>query len=147
MANLNVYNSVTAQGGRTAKYGDFTVVFMHSCAFATTPAELMQHSNWARGRMSSGNAARDRTTFTDRFETVIARNGSGLRTRGSRGVLQRMIKSMKANALQMEEWSIPHDINESLEIQKKPATTPEPAHTLAGAPTTAPTAAPGQPKD
>lgn len=62
---------------------------------------------------------RDRTSFVDRFETVIARIGSGVRTKGSRGVLQRIVKSMKANALLLEEWSIPHDINESLEIKPK----------------------------
>lgn len=124
MANNTVYNSVTALGGRVARYGDFTVVFMNACAFATTPIELMQHHNWARSRVSCGNAVRDRASFADRFETVIARNGSGLRTRGSRGVLQRMVKSMKANALLMEEWSIPHDLNDSVEIKRKPAVVP-----------------------
>lgn len=122
--SVSVLTSAFANGGRVTRYGDFSVVQMHGCSFATTPMELMQQQNWARARQSSGNKVRDCSLFTDRFMTVVARNGSGLRTRGSRGVLQRMIASMKANALTLSEWSIPHDINDGVEIQRKPPRPP-----------------------
>lgn len=119
-----ILTSVLANGGRVSRYGDFTILRMHATAFAATPIELMQHQNWARGRISSGNANRDRTAFTDRFDTIVARSGSGLRTKGSRGLLQRIVKSMKANGLILSEWSIPHDLNDGVEIKKKPQPAP-----------------------
>jgi len=115
-----VLNSVLANGGRTSRYGDYTVVFMHACTFITTPMEFMQMQNWARARMSCGNPVRDRTLFVDRFETVLARSGGGIATKGAKGVLQRIVKSMKANAMSMDEWSIPLNLDESVEIARKP---------------------------
>lgn len=125
--SATVYSSVFAIGGRTVRYGDFTMVYMQGGAFITTPMELTQMQNWARGRMSSGNAARDRTLFVERFETVLARMGCGLSTRGSRPLLARIVKSMIANAVSMEEWSIPHNVNESVEIKPRPPAALPPA--------------------
>ena len=116
-----VLNSVFATGGRVARYGEFSIVYMHNGAFITTPMELVTHQNWARGRVSSGNAVRDRTAFVDRFETVLARVGSGLATKGSRGLLQRIVKAMIAAAVPMESWAVPLNLNESMEMKKKPA--------------------------
>jgi hypothetical protein len=116
----NVLASVLASGGRAARYGDYTVVFMQAGAFVTTPMEFVQAQNWARGRVSSGSAVRDRTTFVDHIETVLARIGSGFATKGNRQILSRMVKSMKANAMVMDEWSVPHNLDESVEMKKKP---------------------------
>lgn len=116
-----VFMSVFATGGRIARYGEFSIVYMHTGAFITTPIELLQHQNWARGRTSSGNAVRDRTAFTDRFETLLARVGSGLSTKGSRGLLQRIVKAMAAAAVPLESWSVPLNLNETMEMKKKPA--------------------------
>ena len=123
----NVLNSVFATGGRVARYGEFSIVFMHSGAFITTPMELVTHQNWARGRTSSGNAVKDRTAFTDRFETLLARVGSGLATKGSRGLLARIVKSMIASALPLEQWSIPMNLNEGVEMKKPKPVAPVPA--------------------
>jgi len=121
-----VFTSVMQHGGRTSRYGDFTVVHMHGCSFITTPMEFMQMQNWARGRMSCGTPARDRSSFTDRFETLLARVGSGLTSRGNRMALGRIVKSMKANAVFLEEWSIPRDLDAGVEIRKrKPAADPQ----------------------
>jgi len=116
-----VFTSVFASGGGTSRYGDYIVVKMSNCSFITTPVEFQQVSTWARGRVSSGTPHRDRTVFAERFETVIARSGSGVATKGNRSALSRIVKSMKANAMFMEEWSIPRDLNESMEMKKKPA--------------------------
>lgn len=116
--SATVLTSVLAHGGRTTRYGDFTIVHMHGCSFITTPMEYMQMQNWARGRTSCGNPARDRTTFLDRFETVLGRAGGGVATRGNRAVLARIVKGMKANAVFIEEWMVPHDLNQSMEMKR-----------------------------
>jgi len=117
--STNILASVFAGGGRTSRYGEYTVVFINACAFITTPMEFVQAQNWARGRVSTGNPVRDRAAFVDHIATVLARNGSGIATKGSRPVLANIVKSMKANAMLMDEWSIPHNLNESVEIKKR----------------------------
>jgi len=116
--SATVLTSVLAHGGRTSRYGEFTVVHMHGCSFITTPMEYMQMQNWARGRTSTGNPARDRTTFVERFETVLARVGGGVSTRGNRSVLSRIVKAMKANSMFLEEWSVPRDLDQGMEMKR-----------------------------
>lgn len=117
--SATVLMSVLAHGGRTNRYGEFTIVHMHGCSFITTPMEYMQMQNWARGRMSCGNPVRDRTAFVDRFETVLGRAGSGVATRGHPSALGRIVKAMKANSLFLEGWLVPHDLGNSVEIKRK----------------------------
>ena len=114
-----ILTSVFAAGGATSRYGDFIIVKMASCWFITTPMEFQQMSNWARGRMSSGTPQRDRMTFVERFETVLARSGSAVATRGNRSMLSRIVKSMKTNSVFLEGWNIPHDLDASVEIKRK----------------------------
>ena len=113
-----ILTSVFAHGGRTGRYGEFTIVYMHGCTFITTPMEFMQQQNWARARVSGGNPARDRTAFVDRFETVLARSGGGVATRGNRSVLARIVKAMKASSIFLEEWMIPRDLEQSMEMKR-----------------------------
>lgn len=122
----SILSSVEAHGGRSSRYGDFTVVHMHGCTFITTPMEFAQMRNWARGRVSSGNAVRDRTTFVDRFELVLAHVGAGVASRGNRMALSRIVKSMVANALMLEDWVVPPNLDEGVEI-RKPVPRPAPA--------------------
>ena len=121
-----VYASAFGSGGGTSRYGDFVVVRMQNLSFITTPMELQQVSTWARGRITSGTSQRDRTVFVERFETIIGRIGSAITTRGSRGVLSRIVKGMKANALMIAEWSIPHDLDAGVEIKRKVPAAPVP---------------------
>jgi hypothetical protein len=114
-----VLSSVLAHGGRTNRYGEFTVVHMHGCSFITTQMEFTQNQNWARARTSCGNPVRDRTAFTDRFETILGRSGSGVSTRGNRSVLSRIVKAMKASSILLEEWMIPRDLDAGMEMKKR----------------------------
>jgi len=116
-----ILTSVQAHGGRVTRYGEFTMVFMHGSSFITTPMEYMQNQNWARARVSSGNAGRDRTTFVDRFETVLGRSGSGIATRGNRSILARIVKAMKSSAVFVEDWAVPRDLEQGMEMKKKVA--------------------------
>jgi hypothetical protein len=131
--SATVLTSVLAHGGRTNRYGEFTVVHMHGCSFITTPMEYMQMQNWARGRVSCGSASRDRTTFVDRFETILGRSGGGVATRGNRSVLSRIVKAMKANAVVIEGWMVPHDLDQGMEMKRPKGWAPDarPAATVA----------------
>jgi hypothetical protein len=116
--SATVLTSVLAHGGRTNRYGEFTVVHMHGCSFITTPMEYTMNQNWARGRVSCGNASRDRTVFTDRFETILGRSGSGVSSRGNRSVLSRIVKAMKASSMMLEEWMVPRDLDAGMEMKR-----------------------------
>ena len=130
-----ILTSVLAHGGRAARYGEFTIVTMHTGAFVTTPMEFFQHQNWARARVSTGNPSRDRTLFVDRFDTLIGREGSGVSTKGSPMALSRIVKAMKAAAIFMEGWAVPRNIDTSVEVKKpppvKPLEAPAPHATIA----------------
>lgn len=126
-----ILHSVMASGGRAVRYGEYTMVLMQAGTFITSPMEFVQMQNWARARMSTGNPVRDRASFMDRFDTVLARSGSGLATKGNRVALQRIIKAMTANSVPLEEWTIPHNINESVEIAKKKPVEPAVANARA----------------
>ena len=121
-----ILTSVLAHGGRTGRYGEFTIVYMHGCTFITTPMEFMQQQNWARARTSTGNPARDRTAFVERFETVLGRSGSGIATRGNRSVLSRIVKAMKAASIYLEEWMVPRDLDQSMEMKRPKGWVPVP---------------------
>jgi len=141
MSAATVLTSVFAHGGRTGRYGEFTIVYMHGCTFITTPMEFMQQQNWARARVSTGNASRDRTSFIDRFETVLGRSGGGVATRGNASALSRIVKAMKASSLPLEEWMIPRDLGAGMEM-KRPKGWISPAVARAAAAAAAVVAAP-----
>lgn len=133
-APATIFGACFANGGRSSRYGEFTMVHMHGCSFITTPMEFTQVGNWARGRVSSGNAVRDRSTFIDRFETVLGRVGSGVASRGSKPQLLRIVKAMKANAVFLEEWNVPRDLEGGVEIKRKDKPAEPPAAKPGGTP-------------
>lgn len=134
MKVLTLLQSASSPTIRTARYGDFVIVTLQSAAFATTAQDYQQAETWARGRTSLGNSQRDRSAWMDRHETLLARSGGGIATKGARSILARIVKGMEQNGIQINEWSIPHNINESVEVQKpkpKPAAAvPAPTPTL-----------------
>ena len=58
--------------------------------------------------------------------SVLARVGGGVATRGNRSVLARIVKAMKASSMFLEEWSIPRDLNESMEMKRPKGWAPTP---------------------
>lgn len=117
--SATIFTAVFGSGGRTSRYGEFTVVFMDALSFITTPMEFQQVTMWARSRQSCGRPQADRMAFVARFETVLARSGTGVATRGNRKQLSTIVKSMKANAMSTDEWNIPLNLDESMEIKRK----------------------------
>lgn len=102
------------------------VVTLQSAGFAVTAQELQTAEAWARSRASLGNAQRDRSSFIDRFETILARCGSGFASKGSRAVLAHIVKGMQQNGIEIKEWSVPHNTFESVEVQKPKSAAPIP---------------------
>jgi len=100
--------------GRTILYGDYVLIVVSGGAFITTPQEFQQVESWARARRSSGVKSKDRTVFVEKFQTVIARRGSGFATRGNPAVITTLVKAMKANETPLADWSIPPEILEAV---------------------------------
>lgn len=111
--------TVFHNGGASSRYGDFVLVKLASARFLVTAQDFRMTTNWARGRISSGYPVRDCATFTDRFETLLARRGCGLASRGSRPLLRRMVEGIRQMNLGLDQWSIPANINESVEISRR----------------------------
>lgn len=111
--------SAFSGGACTARHGDFVVVKFPASTFAASAFDYHRVQTWARGRMSMGNAQRDRVAFVDRFETLLARGGSGVATKGNRPALRLLIKGLSQSGAVISEWSVPHNIDESVEIARR----------------------------
>ena len=109
-----------ASGGRSSRYGDFVIIRLQALSFVATAMEFQQVQTWARSRLSQGAAHRDRMAFVDRFETVLARSGGGIATKGSRKVLAALVKNMKQAGLDLEGWLVPQQLEDDIEIKRKP---------------------------
>ena len=119
MSSITLLAGAMSGGGRVTRNGDLTVIYLHACSFATTAGESARAHSWARSKNSFGNAQKDRTAFIERFESVLARNGAGIATKGSMPILQGIVRGMRASGMQMEEWSVPYNIDASVEIKRK----------------------------
>lgn len=120
MSSTTIFASVE-NGGRFSRYGAFVMVVMPACAFVATAADFQQARQWASSKSSSGTPNRDRTSFIERFEHLIARSGSGISTKGNSAVLASLVKSMAANGLQLGDWDIPQRIaDDTKEIKYRP---------------------------
>jgi hypothetical protein len=111
-------------GGRTSRNGDLVIVTLPSQAFVTTAQEFMMVQQWARSKQSDGMPNRDRTALIERLETVIARNGSGIATRGNPKLLQRMVTSMEQLGMVLDEWMIPRNLGDDGMKPRKKAEAP-----------------------
>ena len=106
-------------GARTTRYGDVVLVVMESISFFTTAQDFQMASQWARSKQSLGSANKDRSAFANKFETLVARTGSGVATKGSNKVLAKIVEQMETAGMDLKEWMIPHNIHESMEVVKK----------------------------
>ncbi|HVT36769.1 MAG TPA: hypothetical protein VHE37_14360, partial [Nevskiaceae bacterium] len=104
-----------------------------SIAFFTTAQEMQIASQWARSKQSLGNPNKDRSAFAGKFETLVARTGSGITTKGSNKVLQGVVQAMEAAGMDLREWAIPHNLWESMEVKKQDKDEDEPAEGTDGA--------------
>jgi hypothetical protein len=111
--------SAFAGGSSTSRHGDSVMVRFPASSFAASALEYRRAQLWASGRPSCGNSQRDRTVFTDRFETLLARNGSGLATKGSRAALRGLVQTLTQSGVEMGAWSIPTGLNDSVEIARR----------------------------
>lgn len=106
-------------GGRSSRNGDLVVVTLPSQAFVTTAQEFMQLQQWGRSKPSNGIPTRDRTALIERLETVIARNGSGIATRGNPKALQRMVHNMEQLGMPLDDWAIPRFVDDEIKRRDK----------------------------
>ena len=120
--------SAFSGGSSMSRQGDIVIVKFPASTFATSAADYHQAQVWARARASTGNAQVDRTAFVGRFENLLARGGGGLATKGNRPALRVIVRSLVQFGAVMSLWSVPHDIDASMEVAKRPAkAAPDPA--------------------
>ncbi|MGH8462140.1 MAG: hypothetical protein ACRESS_11070 [Stenotrophobium sp.] len=105
--------------GRVSRNGDFVVVTLQTLSFVIPATEFQQVQQWARSRVSSGMPHRDRADFVNRFETLLARQGCGIASKGSNKMLADIVQKMELAGLSLDEWMIPRGIFDSVEIKKK----------------------------
>ncbi|MGH8539287.1 MAG: hypothetical protein ACRETW_02115 [Stenotrophobium sp.] len=106
-------------GGRVSRNGDFVVVTLQNLGFVVPAMEFTQVQQWARSKVSNGIPHRDRMDFVNRFETLLARQGAGVATKGSNKALAAIVTGMEQAGLSLDEWMIPRGIFDSVEIVKK----------------------------
>jgi len=126
-APLTLMTSVFADGGRVSRFGEFVVCRLHGGSFTVTSLEFLPIRMWANARMSTGNAMRDRTLFIDRFQTVLARKGGGIATRGNRDGLKRLADGIREMGMTISEWSVPHDLDACVVAVRRPQPMEDPA--------------------
>jgi hypothetical protein len=116
-----LFDSAT-NGGRISRNGDLVVVTLNALAFITTAQEFQMAAQWGRSKQSNGIVHRDVMALVERLETVIARNGSGVATRGNPKALQRMVLAMTQLAIPLDDWAVPLALaEEGMQVKKKPA--------------------------
>lgn len=117
--------SAFSGGSTSSRHGDFVMVKFPATTFAASAMDFHLVRTWARGRLSLGNPQRDRVAFIERFETLLARGGSGIATKGNRPALRQLVSGLTQVGIAIGEWSVPHNIDESMEVKRRaPNTTP-----------------------
>lgn len=120
-----VFSAIFDRNGHISHHSDYSVIVFEGGAIVAPAIEAMQILKWARSQASRGAGTRNLSAFLDRFENLIARNGCGIGTRGSRMVLSRLVKSMKADSVPMDDWAVPATIEED-EVAAMPPRAPAP---------------------
>lgn len=119
MADTPTILSSATNATRASRYGDIVFVVLETIAFVTTAQEWQATSQWARAKQSLGNKHKDRAAMVGRLETLLARQGSGVPTKGTNKVLQGVVKTMEQSGFDLKEWLLPPTLFESIEIKKK----------------------------
>lgn len=113
-----VFSSIFDRDGRISRHGEFTIITFQGGAVVAATGEFNNVQAWARTQLSYGSGNRDLMFFLGRFQTLLARSGSGIATRGSRTALSGIVKAMKAFGLPMDSWSVPANLEDSMEVAK-----------------------------
>jgi hypothetical protein len=111
--------SAFSGGSSSSRHGDFVVVKFPATTFAASAMDFHLVRTWARGRSSLGSPQRDRVAFIERFETLLARGGSGVATKGNRPALRLLVRGLTQVGAVIGEWSVPHNLDESMEAQRR----------------------------
>lgn len=119
----NLYAAIT-NSGSVARLGEVTVLRMDGAGAVAVPSlAFTTAARWANSRPAAGILQKDRMTFLDRFELLLARPASMVQTRGSAKPLYDLLLSMERIGLDIHEWSIPHAVEELI---KEAAASQEP---------------------
>jgi len=110
---------------RVVKQGDIAMIVLDGAGALIVPMdEYLTAQKWAQSKMSSGNMVTDRGRFMDQFNSMVARPGSFLGTKGNGRQLYKLVKAMRAAGHGMDDWMVPMDLKAAKledpdEIKKK----------------------------
>lgn len=110
MPDLKMFESALTRL-QVSRYGELVQLVMPGEGALIVPtAEFTFAQKWAQRRNSTGSPIRDRALVLEKLDTVIARSGSLVSTRGSRKPLETLVRAMRGAGFAPEEWNLPADL-------------------------------------
>lgn len=112
--SLSLFEAATNRG-RVIRQGEIVHWVMDGSGAVVVPAQdFLIAQKWGQSRTGSTNVVTDRGRFLEKFETLIARPGSFVSTRGNTRSLASLAKVMIASGYDMSEWGLPFDVKQAL---------------------------------
>ncbi|MEC9358135.1 MAG: hypothetical protein VX836_09730 [Pseudomonadota bacterium] len=110
MPDLKMFESALTRL-QVSRYGELVQLVMPGEGALIVPTtEFTFVQKWAQRRNSTGSPIRDRALVLEKLDTVIARSGSLVSTRGSRKPLETLVRAMRGAGFAPEEWNLPTDL-------------------------------------
>lgn len=107
---LTLLQAVTS-AGRVVRQGPLVQFIIDGNGAMVMPTlDFFTVEKWANSKFASGNRMADRTRFLDQIQTLVARPGSFISTRGSSKTLEDLARLMKANGYDLNEWQLPPEL-------------------------------------
>jgi hypothetical protein len=111
---LSLFEAATTRG-RVIRQGEIVQWVMDGSGAIVVPAQdFLIAQKWGQSRTGSTNIVTDRGRFLEKFETLIARPGSFVSTRGNTRSLASLAKLMIASGYDISEWGLPFDVKQAL---------------------------------
>lgn len=109
---LTLFQTATT-GGRVIKQPQLVQFIVDgNGAMVTSTQDFYQVEKWANSRYGSGNRLADRNRFLEQIQTLVARPGSFVSTKGSTKPLEDLCKLMKAAGYDLAEWQLPPELKD-----------------------------------
>ncbi len=112
--SLSLFEAATTRG-RVIRQGEIVQWVMDGSGAIVIPAQdFLIAQKWGQSRTGSTNIVTDRGRLLEKFETLIARPGSFVSTRGNTRSLASLAKVMIASGYDISEWGLPFDVKQAL---------------------------------
>jgi hypothetical protein len=121
--------TVAMNGGSILRYGRMAVVTLEGTKLVTTCQDIQKAQCWGRSIPTSGVERDDRERLLDQLDTRIGLTDSACPTRGNSDALRKLAIQMRERQMDLDAWSIPLPVIDSLPAYEPPPPEPEPVPT------------------